>query len=37
MPERTYGLREIATAVLKQAVTRDACVTRVRVTVKRSE
>jgi hypothetical protein len=37
MPERTYGLREVATAVLKQAVTRDTCASRVRVTVKRSE
>lgn len=37
MPERTYGLKEVATAVLRQAVTRDSCLTRVRLTVKRRQ
>ncbi len=37
MPERTYGLKEVATAVLRQAVTRDSCLTRVRLTAKRRQ
>ena len=37
MPERTYGLREVATAVLREAVTRDTCLTKVRLTITRSE
>ncbi len=36
MPERLYGLREIATAVLRQTVIHERCVQKVRLSVKRT-
>jgi hypothetical protein len=37
MPEKVYGLKEIATALLKATVTRESCESRVRLNVKRVE